>query len=129
MGSCEAILTDDLHMKRVCVCVKFVPRLLTDDQREQRQTITRDLFERSCEDVQFLKITVIGDESWVYGYDPETKQQSSQWKGPTSPRPKKERQVRSETKVKLAYWRFLILRASYTTSTLPTDKQLTRNST
>src|SRR5215469_6958247 len=36
VGSCDAILTDDLHMKRVCS--KFVPRLLTDDQREQRQS-------------------------------------------------------------------------------------------
>ena len=61
------------------------------DQREQRQTIARDLFERSCEGVQFLKNIVRGDESWVYGYDPETKQQSSQWKGPTSPRTKKGR--------------------------------------
>ena len=74
MGSCDEILTDDLHMKRVCA--KSVPRLLRDDQREQRQTIARDLFERSCEDVQFLKNIVTGDESWVYGYDPETKQQS-----------------------------------------------------
>jgi len=84
VGSCDAILTEDLHMKRVRA--KFVPRLLTDDHREQRQTIARDLFERSCEDVQFLKNMMTGDESWVYGYDPETKQQSSQWKGPTSPR-------------------------------------------
>jgi len=90
-GSCDAILTDDLHTKRVCA--KFVPRLLTDDQREQRQTIARDLFECSCEDVQFLKNTVTGYESWVCGYDPGTKQQSSLWKGPTSPRPKKGRQV------------------------------------
>ena len=80
------------------VCAKFVPRLLTDDQREHLQTIARDFFERSCEDVQFLKNTVTDDESWVYGYDPETKQQSSQWKGPTSPQPKKGRQVRSKTK-------------------------------
>jgi len=99
MGSYDAILTDDLHMKRVCV--KFVPRLLTDDQCEQCQTIARDLFERSCEDVQFLKNIVTDDESWVYGYDPETKQQSSQWKGPMSPLPKKGRQVRSKTKVML----------------------------
>jgi len=82
-----------------CVWAKFVPRLLTDDQREQRQKIARDLFERSCEEVQFLKNTETGDESWVYGYDPETKQQSSQWKGPTFPWPKKGRQVRSKTKV------------------------------
>jgi len=48
----------------------------------------------SCEDVKFLKNIVTVDESWGYGYDPE-------WKGPTSPRPKKERQVRSKTKVML----------------------------
>jgi len=83
------------------VCAKFVPRLLTDDQHEQRQTIARDLFERSREDVQFLMHIVTGDESWVYGYDLETKQQSSQWKGPTSPRPKESCQVRSKTKVML----------------------------
>ena len=63
VGSCDAILTDDLHTKRVCA--KFVPRLLTEDLREQRQTIARDLFERSCKDVQFLKNIVTGDESWV----------------------------------------------------------------
>jgi len=99
VGSCDTILTEDMYMKRVCA--KFVPCLLTDDQREQRQIIVRDLFECSCEDVQFLKNIVTGDESWVYGYDPETKQQSSQWKGPTYPRPKKGRQVRSKTKVTL----------------------------
>jgi len=75
VGSCDAMLTGDLHIKRVCA--KFVPHLLTDDQREQRQKIARDLFELSVEDVQFLKNTVSGDESWVYGYDPETKQHSS----------------------------------------------------
>ena len=61
MDSCDVILTDDLHMKRVCE--KFVPRLLTDDQREKRQTIARDLIVRSCEDVQFLENNVTGDES------------------------------------------------------------------
>ena len=96
VGSCDAILTDDLHMKHVCA--KFVLRLLTDDQCEQCQKIAGDLLERSCEDVQFLKNIVTGDESWVYGYNPETKQQSSQWKGPLSLQPKKGRQVRSKTK-------------------------------
>jgi len=125
VGSCDAILTDNLHMKRVCA--KFVSRLLTDDQREQRQTIAGDLLERSCEDVQFLKNIVTGDESWVYGYDPETKQQSSQWKGPSSPQPKKGRQVQSKTKVMLlAFFDSEgIIHHEYT----PEGKQLTRNST
>ena len=86
-------------MKRVCM--KFVPCLLTDDQCEQRQKIAGDLFERSCEDVQFLKNIVTGDKSWVYRYNLETKKQSSQWKGPSSPWPKMGRQVWSKPKIML----------------------------
>jgi histone-lysine N-methyltransferase SETMAR len=37
----------------------------------------------------------------VYGYDPETKVQSSQWKHSSSPRPKKAQQVGSKVKVLL----------------------------
>jgi hypothetical protein len=47
-------------------------------------------------DEPFLSRVITGDESWVYGYNPEAKQQSSQWKSPTSPRPKKARQVKSK---------------------------------
>jgi len=39
------------------------------------------------------------------------------------------RGARCEAKRRSCYWRFLILRVSYTTSTLPLGKQLTRNST
>jgi len=39
------------------------------------------------------------------------------------------RGARCEAKQMSRYWRFLILSVSYTTSTLPTGKQLTRNST
>ena len=47
---------------------------------------------------QWNVLVITGDESWVYGYDPETKRQSSQCKSPTSPRPKKARQVKSNLK-------------------------------
>jgi len=50
-----------------------------------------DLQEELKDDPQFLTKVVIGDESWCYGYDPESQQQSSQWKAPNSPRPKKRR--------------------------------------
>ena len=40
-----------------------------------------------------------GDETWYYGHDPETKQTSSQWKTPNSPKAKKARQVRSNVKI------------------------------
>jgi hypothetical protein len=44
---------------------------------------------------------ITGDETLVYGYDPETKVQSSQWKHSSSPRPKKAQWVRSKVKVLL----------------------------
>jgi len=40
-------------------------------------------------DPNFLSRVITGDESWCYGYDPESKQASSQWETPRSPRPKK----------------------------------------
>jgi histone-lysine N-methyltransferase SETMAR len=46
-----------------------------------------------------------GDESLIYGYDPETKQQSLQWKSAQSPRSKKARQVRSSAKSILIFFR------------------------
>ena len=48
-----------------------------------------------------LKKVITGDESWMYGYNIETKAESSQWKRPEEPRPKNQRQVRSNVKVLL----------------------------
>ena len=46
-------------------------------------------------DPDLLKKVITGDESWVYGYDIETKAQSSLRKQPEEPRSKEGRQVRS----------------------------------
>jgi hypothetical protein len=43
---------------------------------------------------------IMGNESWIYGYDPETKQQSSQWKSLQSSRANKVQQVWSFFDVK-----------------------------
>jgi len=93
------ILTEDLGKKRVAA--KFVPRLLSREQKEFRAAVAEDLLETANNDADFLKKVITGDESWVYGYDPETKAQSSQWKSPESPCPKKVRQSRSNIKVML----------------------------
>ncbi|GFU10977.1 histone-lysine N-methyltransferase SETMAR [Trichonephila clavipes] len=82
------------------VSAKFVPRLLTDDQQFQRLATSSHLFQSASDDPELMKF-ITGDESWVYGCNPETKQQSSKWKTSGSPRPKKARQVRSDIKVML----------------------------
>jgi hypothetical protein len=59
------------------------------------------MLQRAENDATFLPSIITGDESWVYGYDRETKQVSSQWKTPSSPRQKKARQVQSNVKTML----------------------------
>jgi len=69
------ILSQDLGMSRVAA--KFVPRLLTENQKNYRVEVAQDNLETIRNKPEMFK-KVTGDESWVYGYDPETKVQSSQ---------------------------------------------------
>ena len=90
------ILNTILGMTRVCA--KFISKLLTTEQKDLRSEIAHDNLEMGSDDENVLKKVITGDESWVYGYDPETKQQSSQCNRPDEPRPKKTRQSRSLVK-------------------------------
>jgi len=64
------------------------------------------------------------------GYTGTTRRQNSNRHSGRVPRLRDQRRgTRCEAKQRSCYWRFLILTVSYTTSTLPTDKQLTGNST
>ena len=47
-------------------------------KKRNRVTVIQELFDRSNADENFLKNVITGDETWVYGYDVETKVQSSQ---------------------------------------------------
>jgi hypothetical protein len=83
------------------VVPKFIPRLLTQDQRDSRTVICQELLVRASEDENFLKRIIIGGETWVYGCDVETKMHTSQWVGKNSSRSKKDWWVRSNVKVML----------------------------
>jgi len=88
-GSCQRILTEQLNMYRIAA--KFVPRVMIQDQKDSRVAIYQELKETVLNDATLLLNVIAGNESIVYAYDPETKLQSSQWKTPGSPRPKKAR--------------------------------------
>jgi histone-lysine N-methyltransferase SETMAR len=64
------------------VVAKFVPKLLSQEQQQLCLVVARDMLECTIGDLEFLKNVITADETWVYGYDPETKVQSSQWKHP-----------------------------------------------
>ena len=73
-GTCQRVLTEELGMHRVAA--KFVPRILTADQKQQRVNVCTELHQLASDNEMFLSRVITGDESWVYGYDPETKRQS-----------------------------------------------------
>lgn len=66
-GSVQWILTKSLSMRRVAA--KFVPKLLSPDQKQARVLAAKDLLDCVKNDNNFIKTFITGDESWVYGYD------------------------------------------------------------
>ena len=94
----HSILTEDLEMRKLSA--RWVPRLLTVDQKQTRRTLSHtnlNLFEE--DPANFLKRFVTMDETWVHHFTPEAKQQSKRWKHPGSPPPKKAKTVPSAGKV------------------------------
>ncbi|UYV74866.1 hypothetical protein LAZ67_12001527 [Cordylochernes scorpioides] len=87
---------NDLHLKRSSA--KFVPHLLTNEQKEHRKETCKNMVEMFNSDPHWIKIVITGDETWMYGYDPETKRQSSQWLQPGEPRFKKASLIKSKLK-------------------------------
>lgn len=92
------IIHDELGMNKVSA--RWVPRLLTPDHKRTRLLTSRDnlaLFEQNPDD--FLQRFVTMDETWVHHYQPESKEQSKQWKRPGSPTPRKAKVIKSAGKV------------------------------
>jgi hypothetical protein len=83
-GTVQRILADNLNMR--LISAKCVPRLLNDDQKAHRVSVCTEFKQRATDDSNFISNIITGDKTWVYGYVSYTKQQSSQWKSPNSPR-------------------------------------------
>jgi len=69
----QCILADNLNMR--CISARFMPRLLSDDQKALRVSLCRELKQQARDNPNFISSIITGDETWVYGYDPETNQQ------------------------------------------------------
>lgn len=93
------IVTEDFQMRKVCA--KLVPKVLTDEQKTNRVTVSQELVDCCEEDPNFLDDVITGDESWMFEYDPETKRQSEEWHTSASPKPKKARMSKSKIKAML----------------------------
>jgi len=68
-------LHEELDMKKPCA--RWVPRLLTADQKRTRMAISEKCLERFNKNkTDFVRRFIIMDETWIYRYTPESKQQS-----------------------------------------------------
>jgi len=83
-----SIIYEDLDMRKLSA--KWVPKCLNADQKRQWCQSCEQLLEFFRRDPNdFLSRLVTMDETWLYHYDPETKQQSLEWRHSGSPRPQK----------------------------------------
>jgi len=69
-----------VNQKYEADCCKICTHLLKDDQKQNQLALCKGLQDQAKNERGFHSKFRAGDENWVYGYDPGTKQQSSQWK-------------------------------------------------
>ena len=89
------VLTQEIAMRKLCA--KIVPKNLTIEQ-DKRKDVRLHLLEWIQSDRNFLKNVITGNKTWIFEYDPETKQQSKEWHTSASPRQKKARMNKSKIK-------------------------------
>ena len=80
------------------VRAEMVPKNLTTEQKANRRDVCLDLLDRLEREPEFFSRVITGDESWILGYDPETKRQIREWHTAKSPPPKKARMSKSKIK-------------------------------
>ena len=85
----------------------LVPKNLSDERKDNRVLVSREILERVTSEPDFLQGVITGDETWVFKYDPTTKRQSSEWHTSELPRPKKARMSKSRVKSMLIIIFFL----------------------
>ena len=98
------ILHQHLHLSKVSA--RWIPRILTSDQKSTRVQYAKLVLRTYDPDpASFLSCCVTGDETWIHHHDPESKQESKQWLPVGSPAPLKARTACSAGKIMLTvFW-------------------------
>lgn len=96
-GTVSGIIHNQLNMRRICA--RWIPKMLNTDQKRLRVECCEQLLKRfEREGEKFMDRIVTVDETWISLYTPETKAQSTMWKTPGSPSPKKFKMSQSTKK-------------------------------
>jgi histone-lysine N-methyltransferase SETMAR len=93
-----SIVHEHLRMRKLSA--RWVPRNLSLQDRHERMECSRELLGiYEADEDGFVVRVVTGDETWLHHWDPESKQESMQWKHKDSPPPKKFRTQPSAGKI------------------------------
>lgn len=86
--SCVHEIICDLNFRKVSS--RWVPKMLSENHKTNRMSASlQHLTRYQREGDSFIESIITGDETWVYEFTPESKQQSMMWKHPDSPVHKK----------------------------------------
>ena len=95
--SVRSILVDILGMR--LIAARLVLKELNFLQKHYREQVSLDILNRANDDPTFAEHITAGDETWVYEFDMQTDQESSEWRANYEPQPKIARQSRFKGKV------------------------------
>ena len=103
-GSVDTILHDDLKMRKVPA--RWFPQMLTKENKASRVAMCQAMLSHdNGMNSAFFSSIVTMDETWMLMFNPETKQQSAQWKHTDSTPPKKFQVTASAEKMMVArFW-------------------------
>jgi histone-lysine N-methyltransferase SETMAR len=97
----NSILHEHLGVRKLAS--RWIPHLLSVQQKQDRVDWCKFMLKRfdQCRSKSVAEI-ITGDESWIYSYDPETKQQSTVWVFEDEPSPTKVVRSKSASKQMVA---------------------------
>ncbi|GFT44493.1 HTH_48 domain-containing protein [Nephila pilipes] len=101
MTSINKILHEHLSVKKICS--RWIPHNLTNVQKKARVDWCKEMLEKYIQGTSKAVYNIYtGDESWIYAYEPETKQQSTVWVFQDEAKPTKVVRGRSTSKQMIA---------------------------
>ncbi|GFT88113.1 uncharacterized protein NPIL_181411 [Nephila pilipes] len=101
MTSINKILHEHLSVKKICS--RWIPHNLTNAQKKARVDWCKEMLEKYIQGTSKAVYNIYtGDESWIYAYEPETKQQSTVWVFQDEAKPTKVVRGRSTSKQMIA---------------------------
>ena len=97
-GSVHKILTKELKLRKVCA--RWVPHLLTKEQKASRVKMAKTLLKKykNCDKRRIIEL-ITGDETWMYYFEPQRRVNNKQWLRKDQDRPVIAKRTKSAGKV------------------------------